>query len=72
MVEIVKMLFLNSLGLMIGSGALISTKTKMTNITAEKMNEPMTCQEPQGYCVPAQEKASSKGTVHAIRVTTPR
>ena len=72
MVEIVKMLFLNSLGLIIGSGALISTNTKMTNITAAKMNEPMTCQEPHAYCVPAQEKASSKGTVHAIRVTTPR
>ena len=38
MVEIEKMLFLNKRGLMIGSAARISTKTKMTNITAEKMN----------------------------------
>ncbi len=72
MVETVKMLFLNSWGLMIGSTARISTRTKMISITTEKMNKLMTCQEPQAYCVPAQEKANSKGTVHAIKVTTPR
>ena len=70
--ETTKMLFLNSRGLMIGSAARISIKTKMISMTTENAKRPMICQEPQGYCVPAHEKASSKGTVPATRVTEPR
>ena len=72
MTETRKMLFLNSRGLMIGSGARSSIKKNVINITAEKMNRPTICQEPQSYCVPAHEKASSRGTVPAIRKTEPR
>ena len=44
---------------------------KATSITAEKMNRPIICQEFQAYCVPAQEKASNKGTAKAIRAAAP-
>ncbi len=71
MVETRKMLFLNNRGLMIGSAARVSTQKKRMSITAAKVNRPMICHEPQAYCVPAHEKASSKGTVPATRAAAP-
>src|SRR6266480_363372 len=71
MVETRKMLFLKRRGLIIGSAARNSIKMKATSITAEKMNRPIICQEFQAYCVPAQEKASNKGTAKAIRAAAP-
>ena len=71
MVETRKMLFLKKRGLIIGSAARNSIKMKATSITPEKMNRPIICQEFQAYCVPAQEKASNKGTAKATRAAAP-
>ena len=63
--DTVKMLLRNSAGVMIGSATRVSTTTKTASMTTATMSSPMICAEPQAYCVPAQEKASSSGTAPA-------
>ena len=55
---------------MSGSAARVSTKRKATSITAARASRDTTRRELQPYCV-TQVSANSRGTRHAIRVTTP-
>ena len=70
--EMLKMLFLNSAGVMIGSAARISIRMKAVSSTMARTSSPMIWTEPQAYCVPAHEKPSSSATEPATRVTAPR
>ena len=69
--ETLKMLFSNSRGLMTGSAARSSRAMNATVMTAETMNRPMICREPQGYSVPAQLKPSSSGVAAATSSAAP-
>ena len=63
--------FSKSRGLMIGSAARSSRKTKTTVMTAENTKSPMICHDTQGYSLPAQLKPSSSGTAAATSRAAP-
>ena len=52
----------NRRGLRMGSEALVSRSAKTAHMITERTSEPTTTGEPQGYVLPAQLKASNRGT----------
>ena len=71
-IETEKMLFLNKLGLMIGSATRCSIQKNTMHITTEKISKPMICGESQAYSLPAHENASNNGTDAKTNTTAPR